>query len=189
MTGKLKQKQKEPSPEMILDTVYAFRNARVLLTAYELGVFTAIGDTPQTAAGVAALIKTDERATDRLMDALCGLGLLRKKSGKFSNTPLSARFLVEGKPGYMAGLMHSVHLWRSWSTLTDAVRAGTTVVQREALNERQVNWLDAFIAAMIEIAELAQKDPKAITSCPKNAPIGRPDEVKAAREPDLASLA
>ena len=148
MTGKLKQKQKEPSPEMILDTVYAFRNARVLLTAYELGVFTAIGDTPQTAAGVAALIKTDERATDRLMDALCGLGLLRKKSGKFSNTPLSARFLVEGKPGYMAGLMHSVHLWRSWSTLTDAVRAGTTVVQREALNERQVNWLDAFIAAM-----------------------------------------
>ncbi len=48
--------------------------------------------------------------------------------------------------------------------------------------------LDAFIAAMIEIAELAQKDPRAISSCPKNAPIGRPDEVKAAREPNLASL-
>lgn len=48
--------------------------------------------------------------------------------------------------------------------------------------------IDEFIAAMIEIAELAQTDPKAITSCPKNAPIGRPDEVKAAREPDLASL-
>jgi glycine dehydrogenase subunit 2 len=49
--------------------------------------------------------------------------------------------------------------------------------------------IDRFIAAMIEIAELAQRDPKAITSCPKNTPIGRPDEVKAAREPDLASLA
>ena len=56
--------------------------------------------------------------------------------------------MIEGKPDYMAGLMHSVHLWRTWSTLTDAVRAGTTVVQREAMNERGVNWLEAFIAAM-----------------------------------------
>jgi SAM-dependent methyltransferase len=111
-------------------------------------MFTAIGDSSKTAAEVAVLIKTNERATDRLMDALCGMGLLRKKSGRFSNTPLSGRFLVEGKPDYMAGLMHSVHLWRTWSTLTDAVRAGTTVVQREVVNEQGVNWLNAFIAAM-----------------------------------------
>jgi len=143
-----KTKKKELTPGTILDTVYAFRNSRVLLTAYELGVFTAIGDGTKTAAQVAVLTKTNERATDRLMDALCGMGLLKKKSGKFSNTPLSARFLVDGKPDYMAGLMHSVHLWRTWSTLTDAVRAGSTVVQREAVNERGVNWLDAFIAAM-----------------------------------------
>jgi len=143
-----KMQKKELSSASILETVYAFRNARVLLTAYELGVFTAIGDTSKTAAEVAVLIKTNERATDRLMDALCGMGMMKKNGGKFSNTSLSARFLVEGKPDYMAGLMHSVHLWRTWSTLTEAVRIGTTVAQREAVNERGVSWLDAFIAAM-----------------------------------------
>ena len=48
--------------------------------------------------------------------------------------------------------------------------------------------LDAFIAAMIEIAELAKTDPQAVTSCPKTTPVGRLDEVRAARQPDLASL-
>ena len=52
------------------------------------------------------------------MNALCAIGLLRKKAEKFSNTPLTLRFLVKGKPGYMAGFMHMVSLWNSWGTLT-----------------------------------------------------------------------
>ena len=48
--------------------------------------------------------------------------------------------------------------------------------------------LDKFIAAMAEIAGLAEQDPDAITSCPKTTPVGRLDEVAAARKPDLASL-
>ena len=48
--------------------------------------------------------------------------------------------------------------------------------------------LDAFIAAMIEIAELAERDPEAIKSCPRTAPVSRLDEVAAARKPVLASL-
>ncbi|OGV53431.1 MAG: glycine dehydrogenase (aminomethyl-transferring) [Lentisphaerae bacterium GWF2_52_8] len=49
--------------------------------------------------------------------------------------------------------------------------------------------MDLFINAMIEIAELVEKDPAAITSCPKTTPVGRLDETLAARKPDLASLA
>ena len=48
--------------------------------------------------------------------------------------------------------------------------------------------LDAFVAAMIEIAQLADSDPEAVTSCPTTTPVGRLDEVRAARKPDLASL-
>jgi glycine dehydrogenase subunit 2 len=48
--------------------------------------------------------------------------------------------------------------------------------------------LDEFVAAMLEIADLAARDPEAITSCPKTTPVGRLDEVLAARKPDLASL-
>jgi glycine dehydrogenase subunit 2 len=48
--------------------------------------------------------------------------------------------------------------------------------------------LDDFIAAMIDIAHLAATDPQAVTSCPQTTPVGRLDEVRAARKPDLASL-
>lgn len=48
--------------------------------------------------------------------------------------------------------------------------------------------LDAFIGAMIEIAELARTDPQQITGCPRTTPVGRLDETRAARKPDLASL-
>jgi len=148
MSRPLENKKRRLSPSSIHDTVYGFRTARVLLTAYELDLFSALEDEPKTSAEVAHFLRTDERATDRLMNALCGMGYLKKKTGAFSNTPLAARFLVKGKPEYLAGIMHSVGLWRTWSTLTDAVRAGTSVMVRGEVNERGEDWLDAFIAAM-----------------------------------------
>lgn len=48
--------------------------------------------------------------------------------------------------------------------------------------------IDVFIQAMIDIAELAESNPERITECPKTTPISRLDEVRAARQPDLASL-
>lgn len=135
------------SPDHIRDIVYSFRTSRILLTAYELGIFTAVGDGGSTSAEVSTAIGTDERATDRLMNALCAMGLLDKEGGKFSNGELASRYLVEGKPEYMAGLMHSVNLWDSWSTLTEAVRRGRCV-PRPDVNDRGQQWLTAFITAM-----------------------------------------
>lgn len=44
--------------------------------------------------------------------------------------------------------MHQVGLWRSWSTLTDAVRKGSSVIVRDQANDHGVDWSEAFIAAM-----------------------------------------
>ena len=46
--------------------------------------------------------------------------------------------------------------------------------------------LDRFIEVMKELAELAQSDPESFHEMPKNTPVSRPDETKAARQPDLA---
>lgn len=146
------QREREISPEHLREMATAFQRSRVLLTAYELGVFSALGDGTKSAAEVASELGSDERATDRLMNALCALGLLRKKGGRFSNSAAAARYLVRGKPEYMAGLMHTVHLWDSWSTLTEAVRKGGTV-SSPAIQEREDEWLEAFIAAMHERAK------------------------------------
>ncbi len=49
--------------------------------------------------------------------------------------------------------------------------------------------LDAFSEAMIEIADLAERDPAQILECPTTTPVGQLDETRAARRPDVAQLA
>ncbi|MEA3490125.1 MAG: aminomethyl-transferring glycine dehydrogenase subunit GcvPB [Candidatus Omnitrophota bacterium] len=48
--------------------------------------------------------------------------------------------------------------------------------------------LDGFVETMIELAELAEKDPDAFKEFPRKAPVRRLDEVKAARDMDVAYL-
>jgi predicted O-methyltransferase YrrM len=43
--------------------------------------------------------------------------------------------------------MHTVGLWKSWSTLTDAVRAGASVI-KPGVEGHDERWTQAFIAAM-----------------------------------------
>lgn len=137
------------NPEEIKEFVSYFQKTRILLSAFELGVFSALSDKKLTSAEVADAINANARATDRLMNALCALGFMQKDKGLFFNTQVSSEFLCKGKPGYFSGLMHSVNQWRTWSTLTDAVIAGTTVVrQKQEVNEREEKRLGAFIEAM-----------------------------------------
>ncbi len=48
--------------------------------------------------------------------------------------------------------------------------------------------LDEFIAAMIEIAELAESNPESLMECPVTTHVSQLDETLAARKPDLVSL-
>jgi len=145
------------TPDGIREIAYAFQRSRVLLTAYELDLFTTVGVGAKSSSEVAAAIGTDARATDRLMNALCAMGLMRKKGNKFSNSPTASRFLVQDSPEFMSGLMHTVYLWNTWSTLTQAVRQGTAVSSRR-VNDRGEEWLTAFIAAMHDRASKQAPD-------------------------------
>ncbi len=136
------------SPNILREAAYRFQSSRILLTAFELGVFTELSDRKKSSADVARALKTDPRATDRLMNALCAMELLKKRNGKFENTPIALRYLVKGNPEFMSGMMHTVHLWDTWTTLTAAVRKGTSVAVRPEINSRGNVWLTAFIAAM-----------------------------------------
>jgi SAM-dependent methyltransferase len=136
-----------PSPKRIMELATAFQGSRVLLTAFELGVFTALNEEARTSAEVAASIETEPRATDRLMNALVALGLLEKRDGRFGNTPLAAACLVKGKPGYMGGLGHTNNLWDTWGHMTEVVRSGIPGRAGE-INDRGSDWLRPFIAAM-----------------------------------------
>jgi SAM-dependent methyltransferase len=135
-------------PDDLAQALRAFQESRVLLSAVELDVFTAVGS-GASAAEVAAKIGGRPRATEMLMNALTAMGALTKQQGVFHNTPVMARFFVAGSPNdARVATLHTVHLWDRWSTLTSCVRAGTSVVAREAAPRRPDDWTEPFIAAM-----------------------------------------
>ena len=56
-------------------------------------------------------------------------------------------YLSKNSPAYLGGLMHSNHLWNTWSHLTDVVKTGIAAHNVE-INKRGEEWLEAFIHAM-----------------------------------------
>lgn len=135
------------SPENIRDIANAFRASRVLLTAFELKIFTVLDKHMMTSEEVSQKLNTDTRATDRLMNALCGMGILKKVKGKFYNSDLSSKYLVENKPEFMGNLYHTNHLWNTWSFLTESVKQGSSFKGDQNKKEKD-NWVEAFIGAM-----------------------------------------
>ena len=125
----------------------AFMESRILLTALELDLFTAVAG-GATAVQAASSRGTDPSATARLLNALVAIGLLTRKDGVYSPAPVAARFLVRGgKDDSVDSLLHQSSLWRTWSGLTEAVRAGRPVA-RDEIADRGADWTVAFIAAM-----------------------------------------
>jgi len=135
------------SAEDIRELANAFRESRALLTAIELKIFSVIDKHLLTSDEVAKKINADSRAVDRLMNALCEMGFLKKVHGKFYNSDLSSKYLVESKPDFMGNLYHTNNLWNSWSNLTDSVIKGTSVISNKNKSEKD-NWVESFISAM-----------------------------------------
>jgi precorrin-6B methylase 2 len=143
-----------------MNRIRAFQESRVLLTAVELDLFSAVGQ-GATAAEVASRLQTDERASEMLMNALVALGMLQKKKGVFRNRQLAAQYFTQGSPDNLRlAMMHTAYLWERWSTLTERVRTGNSQ-ERASGGERDRHWTEAFIAAMdrnvVERAPLVMK--------------------------------
>lgn len=135
------------NPQEIRETVMAFQRSRIILTAVELDLFTFIGEESHDSEAIAKALSLNKNATERLLNALVALQLLEKNNEKYSNSQDSLRYLSKHSPDYMAGLMHSNHLWNTWSHLTDVIKTGEPA-QDSAINERGEEWLEAFINAM-----------------------------------------
>ena len=134
-------------PQEIRSTVAAFQKSRIILTAFELDIFSFLGENSFPASEVADVLDLNKGATERLLNALVALELLKKNNEKYCNTEDGLKFFTKNSPAYLAGLMHSNHLWNTWSHLTDVVKTGKTAHDTE-INDRGDEWLEAFIHAM-----------------------------------------
>lgn len=102
-----------------------FIAARVIITATNLGIFENLKKA-SPAREVAAKLKTDFRATEILLDALAGIGLVSKsKDSRYKNTPLSNRYLVKSSRLYQGDIVkHASSMWENFSALDEVLRTG-----------------------------------------------------------------
>lgn len=84
------------NPKPILDMNYAFAQTALLMAAVRLHIFTHLARDPLTATTLATLVKAQPESVTRLLEGLCILGLVERKSDVYRLTPLADRFLVEG---------------------------------------------------------------------------------------------
>ena len=123
------------NPNAIRELASSFQKSRIFLSAFELDIFSNIVESGTSSRVLAELLQLDDHACDRLMNALVSLGFLTKQNNAFFNTPDSFAFLSKKSPEYMGGLMHTNHLWNTWSNLTKVVKTGTAA-HRDEINER-----------------------------------------------------
>jgi 16S rRNA G966 N2-methylase RsmD len=140
------------NPNTIREFASSFQKSRILLSGFELDIFTNIEESGTTNKQIADKLKLDEHACERLMNALVSLGFIKKQNQLFFNTAESSTFLSKTSPDYLGGLMHSNHLWNTWSNLTKVVRTGISAHPDE-INERGKDWLTPFITAMHDRAK------------------------------------
>jgi SAM-dependent methyltransferase len=140
------------NPATIREFAASFQKSRILLSGFELDIFTNIEEAGSTGTQIATKLQLDEHACERLMNALVSLGFLSKENQLFFNTADSFTFLSKKSADYMGGLMHSNHLWNTWSNLTQVVKTGKSANPTE-INVRSEDWLFSFISAMHDRAK------------------------------------
>ncbi len=140
------------NPGIIREFAAAFQKSRILLSGFELDIFTNLAESGTSSLQIADNLHLDEHACERLMNALVSIGFLTKQNELFFNTSDSFTFLSKKSPEYLGGLMHTNHLWNTWSKLTQVVKSGHSAHPDE-INARGEEWLFPFISAMHDRAK------------------------------------
>jgi len=109
----------------LMQLANAYSESQTVLTANELGVFTAIGKGAKTAPRIARDLRLDPEGTRLLLDALVGLDLLTLSGGRYRNAPITKKYLDGRSPQAITNLLWLLgHHWHDWSNLRHALRKG-----------------------------------------------------------------
>ena len=143
--------QQAVTPDAILQLGLGFQGSKTLLSAVELGVFSALAQGPLDTGALRQRLGLHERSARDFFDALVALGMLERQGEQYMNTPATDLFLDRAKPSYVGGLleMANARLYPFWGSLTEGLRTG------EPQNEAKVGG-DLFEALYQEPERLRQ---------------------------------
>src|SRR3990170_342157 len=108
----------------LIKVAYGFAFSKIVFTTVKFGVYSRLSECEKSASELASEMSLPERSFSRLLNAAVSLGFLRKKEGKYSNSQLAEKFLVEGKAEYFGFHINALNerLYGPWGNLEEIIR-------------------------------------------------------------------
>ncbi len=127
------------------EAVAAYRLPRIIFTALDLDLFSAVGGKAWTVPALAGRLRVSPRGLEILCRNLAAAGLLIKSGGRYRNSRLARRELNKKSPAYRWAYLDLLrNHWNDWSTLTRSVRRGKPVEDNDDPDEpayrRRFTW-------------------------------------------------
>jgi SAM-dependent methyltransferase len=125
-------------PPGIFECWFGIMLARTIMAATKLDVFESMASRPLTAKEVAQRCGTNPRATEKLLNALVGVGCIKFRRGRYALLK-SARawVLKDGKNSFRdQNLLHYLE-WRWWEHCEEYVRTGKPLRVHQTMTEEE----------------------------------------------------
>jgi hypothetical protein len=100
MAGEIHDPTRDLKTERLNEMAFSFKKTGALLSAIELGVFTAISEGAGTVAAIARRVGIEAEAVERLLIVCKALDLVREVDGRYRNLSDVERYLVRGSRTY-----------------------------------------------------------------------------------------
>jgi hypothetical protein len=152
------------TPDRIMELGHEFRGCKALLSAVELGVFTALADGPLDLAALRERIGVNERGARDFLDALVAVGMLvRHTDGRYANSADTGLYLDRNKSTYVGGLLESfsAHQYGIWASLTTSLRTGMPKCNKSMVSNFAALYADKALREMFVSGMTARTRPVA----------------------------
>src|SRR5882757_6975622 len=157
--------RKDVSSARLFEIGTGYRQAKVLLSAVELNVFSVLATGPVDGEELASRVQVNRRAARDFFDALVAMGLLaRDGNGRYSNTEESDRYLDRAKPTYLGASFDQYNRreYGLWGSLTQALQSGNSAAETNDADHFGSLYTDptrfrTFVSAMTSGSMLAAK--------------------------------
>ncbi|MEV4182433.1 methyltransferase [Streptosporangium canum] len=145
-------------PAGILRLANSFCDAKALLTAVELDLFTVLHAGPASEEEIRRRLELHGRGLSDWLDLLVELNLLERDGARYRNGAGADRHLVRGADSYIGGFIErsNRNLYPAWGRLSEALRSGKqqsgsdfeAVVDNPKVLAQFINSMDALTGVL-----------------------------------------
>ena len=144
---------KDWTPSALLHASGMYWESCAIHAAVHLDVFTPLSDGPMTVTELADRTGCVPQSLDRLLTALCAMGLLIRQGETCELPPFSRNHLCRGNPGYLGHIVeHHRHLMPGWSKLDESVRENRPTRHRSSVDTEDTGERESFLMGMYNAA-------------------------------------